>query len=136
MLGVVGALSVEILGLGNWFDVPLAANQTYFGMVMPLQLNTLILYEIIIMFVVESLRFSETDSEKKLYPGFDPAGLAKEPSTFESLKLKELKNGRLAMVAFMGLMFQHYATGKTPLVNLADHLSDPIHLNVASNGVS
>merc|ERR1711879_956821 len=136
MLGVVGALGVEALGFGNWYDVPLAPEQTYFGIKVPLDLNTLVAIEIITMAAVEARRFDETDFEKKLYPGFDIAGFAKEPSKFESMKIKEIKNGRLAMISFLGFVAQHAATGKTPLTNLRDHLSDPLHINVSSNGVS
>jgi len=136
MLGVAGALAVEALGIGNWYDAPLAAKQTYFGAEVPLDLNTLVGIEFITMAAVEARRFDNNDPQKKLYPGFDFAGLAKDPKTFESMKVKEIKNGRLAMLAFLGLIAQHAATGKTPLVNLAEHLADPFHQNVSSNGVS
>merc|ERR1719217_1754160 len=42
MLGVAGAIAVEALGFGNWYDVPLAAEQTYFGVKVPLDLNSLV----------------------------------------------------------------------------------------------
>merc|ERR550514_590402 len=136
MLGVAGALAVEALGFGNWYDAPLAAKQTYFGVEVPFDLNTLIGIEFIVMSAVEAYRFNNTDANKKLYPGFDFAGLAKDPKTFESMKVKEIKNGRLAMISFLGFIAQHAATGKTPLANLAEHIADPFHSNVSSNGVS
>merc|ERR1711959_633934 len=108
----------------------------YFGVALPSVINTLVFIEVIVMAAVEARRFDETDPNKKLYPGFDFAGLAKDPSTFESMKVKEIKNGRLAMISFIGFVAQHAATGKTPLANLADHLADPFHSNVSSNGVS
>ena len=54
----------------------------------------------------------------------------------EELKLKEIKNGRLAMVAFLGFVAQHAAVGGTPLENLSKHLSDPWLNNAITNGVS
>jgi len=70
------------------------------------------------------------------YPGgiFDPAGFSK--GNFEELKLKEIKNGRLAMFAFLGFIAQHAATGKGPLTNLADHLASPYSSTFITNGVS
>ena len=38
------------------------------------------------------------------------------------MKVREIKNGRLAMIAFLGFTGQYLATQKGPVDNLIDHL--------------
>ena len=82
---------------------------------------------------VDKQRDNET-GEKRLYPGgsFDPLGYANDKSKMAELQLKEIKNGRLAMVACMGFFSQGAVTHDGPLAALGKHLSDPWGYNVAT----
>ncbi|GMH13810.1 hypothetical protein Nepgr_015651 [Nepenthes gracilis] len=67
------------------------------------------------------------------YPGgplLNPLGLAKDIKNAHDWKLKEIKNGRLAMVAMLGIFVQAYVTRASPIDNLVEHLSNPWHKTV------
>ena len=70
------------------------------------------------------------------YPGgqfFNMFNLGKTEADMNTLKLKEIKNGRLAMLAMFGYGAQATITQEGPFKNLCDHLADPVHHNMLTN---
>ncbi|KAI9169826.1 hypothetical protein LWI29_003221 [Acer saccharum] len=149
MLGAAGIFIPEfltklgILNTPSWYS---AGEQEYFT-----DTTTLFIVEMIFIGWAEGRRWADilkpgcvnTDPifpNNKLtgtdvgYPGglwFDPLGWGSgSPEKVKELRTKEIKNGRLAMLAVMGAWFQHIYTGTGPIDNLFAHLADPGHATV------
>ncbi|KAJ0089473.1 hypothetical protein Patl1_13625 [Pistacia atlantica] len=152
MLAVAGILIpewLESLGLienFSWYD---AGSREYFA-----DPTTLFVVQLALMGWVEGRRWADiikpgsVDIEPNLpnkkkptpdvgYPGglwFDPMMWGRgSPEPVMVLRTKEIKNGRLAMLAFVGFCFQAIYTGEGPLENLAAHVADPGHCNIFSD---
>jgi len=57
--------------------------------------------------------------------GFDPLKFGDNPDTVDRLAMAELKNGRLAMLAFSGMIHQTFVTGKPLFASLGEIFSPP-----------
>lgn len=162
MLGAAGAIAPEILGKAGlipaetalpWFQtgvIPPAGTYTYWA-----DNYTLFVLEMALMGFAEHRRLQDwynpgsmgkqyflgleeglAGSGNPAYPGgpfFNPLGFGKDEKSLKELKLKEVKNGRLAMLAILGYFIQGLVTGVGPYQNLLDHLADPVNNNVLTS---
>lgn len=163
MLGATGCLAPEILGKMGvipavtafpWFKsgvIPPAGSYDHYWS----DPYTIFFVEVVLMQFAELKRWQDYRNpgsqgkqyflglEKVLggsgspaYPGgpfFNMLGLGKTEADMNDLKLKEIKHGRLAMLAMWGLGSQAVLTGKGPFDNLIDHLADPLNNNLLAN---
>jgi light-harvesting complex I chlorophyll a/b binding protein 4 len=148
MLGMAGILGQEILNPSVFFyDAPTKA-------ALPFDILGLVAVQFLLMHWVEVRRWRDfvkpgsvdkdpifagnaLPSHAVGYPGgiFDPLNFAKPGPALEELKVKELKNGRLAMLAFVGCIMAGQVTGKGPLANLGEHLASPMSTSIMAKSV-
>jgi len=122
MIAVAGILGQELLGVQpKWF---LAGAKDYGVPVLGL-----VAIQQIVFGFLETSRFQawKTGEKNAIFP-LDPAGLNSEANA-----VKEIKNGRLAMVAFVGFAVQALVTREGPIEGLFGHLSNPFSHNIVGN---
>lgn len=144
MLAVAGILVQEIVHPDVfWYE---AATKVK----LPFNIQGLVAFQLITMHWVESKRGYDVRSpgsqdQDPIFSSFKlpphevgyPGGIFAPfvPGNLAELKVKELKNGRLAMLAFAGFVMAAQITGKGPLGALSEHLANPIGTTIFSKAV-
>lgn len=132
-------------GTLNYFAVPWTVVKN------PLPLIVVIAIEVVLMASVENYRrtgsgpggyspgVGKFDSSifkglDPIYPGgpFDPLGLSEDSDIFSELKVKEIKNGRLALMTVLAFLLQSVVSGEGPYSNWYKHISDPFGYNLVT----
>ncbi|CAN8320826.1 unnamed protein product [Cochlearia groenlandica] len=151
MLGVAGILFTDLLRITGIRNLPVwyEAGAMKFDFA---STKTLIVVQFLLMGFAETKRYMDFVSPgsqasqgsffgleaalEGLEPGYpggpllNPLGLAKDIKNAHEWKLKEIKNGRLAMMAMLGFFVQAFVTHVGPIDNLIEHLSNPWHKTI------
>merc|ERR1711998_123328 len=124
MLATLGAIVAELSTGVPWDQAGKVEldGAKYLNFDLPFTVSQLTLLEVLLVGGAEIYRNTETDLDKRLYPGgsFDPLGFT-EKSDEQTMRLREaeIKHGRLAMVAAFGCGVQAFTTGEGLIENLS-----------------
>lgn len=126
MAATAGILFTDAVGLPKWWE----AGAVDYGM----DFQQLVGFQVVAMSILEAARtrgFMKSGESGVLnaFP-FDPAGLDAPDK-----RVKEVKNARLAMVAFLGMVSQYAVTGLSPLEGLEAHMANPQAVNLFTSSV-
>ena len=141
MLAVAGILVQELVKPDVfWYEAATKVD-------LPFNIQGLVAFQLITMHWVESKRGYDvrepgSQDQDPIFSSFRlpkhevgyPGGIFAPfvPGDLAELKVKELKNGRLAMLAFVGFVMAAQVTGKGPLGALSEHLANPIGTTIFS----
>jgi len=126
MTATAGILFTEALGIGGkWYEAGSSANGE-------IPVLALIAIQLPVMGFFEMKRlngFLQTGTSGVLntFP-WDPAAMSSD-----AMRLKEIKNGRLAMISFVGYCVQALVCQEGPLGCLNTHISNPFGSQIFSN---
>ena len=127
MHATAGILFTDAFGLPKWWEAGEAAIGDW-------DLKTLIALQVVIMGFLEAAvirGFMATGQSGVIgnFP-FDPTG-----QDSPEMRVKEVKNGRLAMMSFLGMVSQYGVTGTSPLEGLKAHMANPAGVNIFTSSV-
>jgi hypothetical protein len=127
MHATAGILFTDAVGLPKFWEAGDAALGDW-------DLKTLVAIQVVVMGFLEAARirgFYATGESGVVgnFP-FDPSG-----QDSPAMKVKEIKNGRLAMMSFLGMVSQYAVTGTSPLEGLKAHMANPTQVNIFTSSV-
>jgi len=118
MMATAGILFTEFAGFTDcWWTVGQTADSSF-------SLLQLVAVQAVVMSFIEGGRMAKWQESGKTgvfgqFP-FDPMGMDSP-----EMRIKEVKNGRLAMVAFLGFCSEAAVRGLTPIAALNQHIENP-----------